>query len=98
MRGSQASYPQYENLTRDSYQVVHRFHRPVAERMGVGFSSRKTTREDTAYSLMGLFNINIPMLHGEGERAFIRLREKILKKFNGIAIFFWQKHGHQGIP
>ncbi|KAK4194716.1 HET-domain-containing protein [Triangularia verruculosa] len=35
---------------------------------------RKTTRiEDTAYCMLGLFDINMPMLYGEGERAFIRL-------------------------
>ncbi|KAK0609258.1 hypothetical protein B0T14DRAFT_596281 [Immersiella caudata] len=34
-------------------------------------SSRKTIRveEDTDYCLMGLFNIHMPMLYGEGDRA-----------------------------
>jgi hypothetical protein len=28
---------------------------------------------------MGLFNVNMPLLYGEGTRAFIRLQEEIIK-------------------
>lgn len=41
---------------------------------------RQTTRtEDIAYCLMGIFNVNMPLLYGEGNRSFIRLQEEILK-------------------
>jgi Heterokaryon incompatibility protein (HET) len=42
---------------------------------------RETKRpEDKAYSLLGIFNIYMPLLYGEGrERAFVRLREEIGK-------------------
>jgi len=41
---------------------------------------RETTRvEDITYCLMGIFNVNMPLLHGEGQRAFTRLLEEILK-------------------
>jgi len=37
-------------------------------------ADRETTRiEDEAYSLLGLFDINMPLLYSEGERAFQRL-------------------------
>ena len=41
--------------------------------------NRKTTREeDMAYSLLGIFNVYIPLIYGEGrEHAFKRLRAKI---------------------
>ncbi|KAI0126366.1 heterokaryon incompatibility protein-domain-containing protein [Xylariales sp. AK1849] len=43
-------------------------------------SKRSTTRvEDVAYCLMGIFNINMPLLYGEGNKAFRRLQEEILK-------------------
>jgi hypothetical protein len=43
-------------------------------------SSRKTTRtEDIAYCLLGIFDIHMPLLYGEGKRAFRRLQEEILK-------------------
>ncbi|KAK3381678.1 heterokaryon incompatibility protein-domain-containing protein [Podospora didyma] len=45
---------------------------PVAKRMS--WSSRRNERvEDMAYSLLGIFDINMPMLYGEGDKAFIRL-------------------------
>ncbi|OJT06665.1 hypothetical protein TRAPUB_2479, partial [Trametes pubescens] len=42
---------------------------------------RRTTRpEDRAYSLMGIFGVNMATLYGEGaEKAFYRLQEEILR-------------------
>lgn len=38
-------------------------------------SDRQTTRiEDTAYCLLGIFRVNMPLLYGEGPRAFLRLQ------------------------
>ncbi|KAI1325519.1 heterokaryon incompatibility protein-domain-containing protein [Xylariaceae sp. FL0255] len=54
-------------------------------------SGRQTTRvEDMAYCLMGLFDVNMPMLYGEGNKAFIRLQEEVLKKSNDHSIFAWK--------
>ncbi|CAG8973024.1 hypothetical protein HYALB_00007251 [Hymenoscyphus albidus] len=51
----------------------------VSERMAWA-SNRKTTKvEDEAYSMMGLFDINMPILYGEGSRAFRRLQDEIRK-------------------
>src|SRR3984957_19837426 len=53
-------------------------------------SRRKTTRkEDIAYCLLGIFGINMPLLYGEGERAFIRLQEEILKESHDQSILAW---------
>ncbi|ETS82469.1 hypothetical protein PFICI_04345 [Pestalotiopsis fici W106-1] len=54
-------------------------------------SRRQTTRvEDRAYSLMGLFGVNIPLLYGEGTNAFIRLQEAILLTTDDQSIFAWK--------
>ncbi len=51
----------------------------VAERLSWA-ATRTTTRiEDAAYCLLGLFQVHMPLLYGEGERALIRLQEEILK-------------------
>ena len=43
-------------------------------------ASRRTTRvEDAAYSLLGIFDINMPLLYGEGRKAFQRLQQEIIK-------------------
>ncbi|RYP64751.1 hypothetical protein DL769_006556 [Monosporascus sp. CRB-8-3] len=61
----------------------------IAQRMSWA-SPRKTTRpEDVAYCLMGLFNVNMPLLYGEGEKAFIRLQEEIVKVSDDHTIFAW---------
>jgi hypothetical protein len=53
-------------------------------------AKRQTTRiEDNAYCLLGLFDINMPMLYGEGHRAFIRLQEEIIKTSDDMSIFAW---------
>ena len=53
-------------------------------------SSRKTTRvEDVAYSLMGIFDVNMPLLYGEGEKAFMRLQYEIVKISDDESIFAW---------
>ncbi|KAI1146240.1 HET-domain-containing protein [Nemania diffusa] len=53
-------------------------------------SKRRTTRvEDMAYCLFGLFNINMPLLYGEGKAAFQRLQEEIMKVSIDQSIFAW---------
>jgi hypothetical protein len=62
----------------------------VAQKMSWA-SKRKTTRaEDIAYCLLGIFGINMPMLYGEGDGAFIRLQEEIIRKTDDHSIFAWR--------
>ena len=53
-------------------------------------SKRQSTRiEDRAYSLLGLFDISLPILYGEGPRAFTSLQERILQTSVDHTIFAW---------
>lgn len=53
-------------------------------------SKRKTSRvEDLAYSLLGIFDVRMPLLYGEGEHAFIRLQEEIIRTSDDESIFLW---------
>ena len=62
----------------------------VAQKMSWA-SKRKTTRiEDIAYSLMGIFNVNMPLLYGEGRKAFMRLQHEIVKISDDESIFVWK--------
>ncbi|TVY51416.1 Vegetative incompatibility protein HET-E-1 [Lachnellula cervina] len=61
----------------------------IAKRMSWA-SRRKTTRiEDRAYSLLGIFDVNMPMLYGEGEKAFLRLQDEIMKHSDDNSLFAW---------
>ena len=61
----------------------------VARRMSWAASRRTTRVEDMAYCLLGIFDINMPLLYGEGNRAFIRLQEEIMKVSTDQSIFAW---------
>jgi hypothetical protein len=51
-------------------------------------SKKETTRvEDLAYCLIGMFGINMPLLYKEGERAFTRLQEEIIKVLDNYSLF-----------
>lgn len=61
----------------------------ISERMS-WVSNRITTRlEDIAYCMLGIFNINMPLLYGEGPKAFIRLQEELLRSSDDGTIFAW---------
>jgi hypothetical protein len=62
----------------------------VAERLS-WLSQRATTREeDMSYCMLGIFDINMPLLYGEGPKAFVRLQEEIIKVSNDHTIFCWR--------
>lgn len=52
---------------------------PIARRMSWAATMVTTRVEDTAYCLLGIFDISMPMLYGQGKKAFIRLQEEIAK-------------------
>lgn len=53
-------------------------------------AGRKTTRvEDIAYCLLGICNVHMPMLYGEGETAFRRLQEEIIRTTYDLSLLAW---------
>ncbi|KAK8136065.1 hypothetical protein PG984_004005 [Apiospora sp. TS-2023a] len=65
-------------------------------------AGRHTSRlEDRAYSLLGVFDVTMPLLYGEGQTAFIRLQEETIKRHPyDHSIFCWRdesKLGHTGL-
>ncbi|KAE8449732.1 hypothetical protein EG329_007507 [Mollisiaceae sp. DMI_Dod_QoI] len=54
-------------------------------------ANRQTTRiEDMAYCLLGIFDIHMPLLYGEGQVAFTRLQEEICRKTTDMSLFAWK--------
>ncbi|CAG2015509.1 unnamed protein product [Fusarium graminearum] len=64
----------------------------IAEKM-YWAAGRETTRpEDIAYCLLGIFDINMPLLYGEGQiKAFKRLQEEIIKSTDDESIYAWRQ-------
>jgi hypothetical protein len=70
----------------------------VAMRMSWA-ADRSTTRiEDRAYSLLGIFNINIPLLYGEGGKAFTRLQHEIMRTIDDDTLFLWRETDRYHVP
>ncbi|KAI4164786.1 MAG: hypothetical protein LQ342_001761 [Letrouitia transgressa] len=72
----------------------HLFHpssASVAAKMSWAARRSTTRTEDVAYCLLGLFNVNMPLLYGEGFKAFQRLQQAILGSSADESIFAWVK-------
>lgn len=66
----------------------------VAKKMS-WISKRITTRvEDIAYCMLGIFDINMPLLYGEGMHAFTRLQNEIVRHVYDHTIFCWTWDEH----
>ena len=61
----------------------------VARRMSWMWGRQTSRREDTAYCLLGIFDVNMPLLYGEGEKAFIRLQEHIISTISDPSLLAW---------
>jgi hypothetical protein len=94
---------QLEEITHVPYSVLtlqEDFrHVSIAERMSWAAGRRTTKEEDRAYSLLGIFNIVMPTIYGEGKRAFQRLQEEIMKHYTDTTLFAWTGYQdtHSGI-
>lgn len=63
----------------------------VAQRMSWA-AHRETTRiEDRAYCLLGIFDINMLLLYGEEDKAFLRLQEEIIRSRADLSVFAWRQ-------
>jgi hypothetical protein len=58
----------------------------VSERMDWAATRKTTRKEDEAYSLLGIFNIHMPLIYGERDGALVRLREQIDRTFQGMSV------------
>ncbi|KAK5173369.1 uncharacterized protein LTR77_002050 [Saxophila tyrrhenica] len=65
------------------------FDASVAERMRWASRREASREEDLSYSILGLFGVNIPLLYGEGGKAFLRLQEEIVKTSWDETLFAW---------
>ena len=83
--GDKESLKQLLNdITGIPLDALHGYHLsrfPVNERMSWAAKRETKRKEDEAYSLLGIFNIHMPLIYGEGkENAFFRLKEEIEKR------------------
>ncbi|KAM0482197.1 hypothetical protein ACHAP7_004425 [Fusarium lateritium] len=61
----------------------------IAKRLSWAAGRSITRMEDIAYCLLGICNVHIPMLYGEGKNAFRRLQEEIIRTTYDLSILAW---------
>ncbi len=61
----------------------------VAERMSWAAPRETSKVEDAAYSLIGIFDVNMTPKYGEGTYSFVRLQRTILKRDPDQSLFTW---------
>lgn len=67
----------------------------IAQKMSWASGRLTSKPEDAAYSLLGIFDVKMPLLYGEREKkAFQRLQEQIIKQSDDHTIFAWSIHRH----
>ncbi|KAK4198248.1 heterokaryon incompatibility protein-domain-containing protein, partial [Triangularia verruculosa] len=61
----------------------------VAQRMSWAAHRSTTRTEDLAYCLFGISDVHLPLIYGEGHKAFTRLQEAILQNSADLSLFAW---------
>ncbi|RYO92005.1 hypothetical protein DL764_008208 [Monosporascus ibericus] len=70
----------------------------VAQRMSWAAKRETTREEDIVYCLLGIFDVAMPMIYGEGDKAFGRLQEEIMKKTRDDSILAWGLRPAESTP
>ncbi|KAH8896349.1 hypothetical protein GQ53DRAFT_852500 [Thozetella sp. PMI_491] len=65
----------------------------VGRKMSWAAHRQATLPEDVAYSLLGIFGVNMSIIYGEGPIAFLRLQDEILRATDDATILAWQSSG-----
>ncbi|KAK3656319.1 hypothetical protein LTR56_003020 [Elasticomyces elasticus] len=62
----------------------------VAQKLSWASNRSTTGVEDLAYCLLGIVDVTMPLLYGEGQRAFRRLQEQVLTSSGDLSLFAWR--------
>jgi heterokaryon incompatibility protein (HET) len=70
----------------------------AAEKLSWASDRTTTVAEDKAYCLLGLMDVNIPLLYGEGgDKAFLRLQMEVLRTTFDFTLYAWKYPSSRGM-
>lgn len=61
----------------------------IGERLSWAAKRKTTRKEDEAYCLLGILQLNMPLLYGEKEKAFFRLQQAVMQQSTDKSLFAW---------
>lgn len=89
------------NITKIPADVLLNLRRPrdcsIAKRMSWAAWRETSRTEDMTYCLMGIFEIQMPLLYGEGDNAFVRLQKEFIARSTDQSIFAWEDESAEGV-
>lgn len=77
------------SVVRDYSDRNNRQEISVAMKMAWVAKRERSRTEDMAYCMLGIFDVNMPLLYGERRKAFLRLQLEIIRKNDEESIFAW---------
>lgn len=63
----------------------------LARRMSWASEMTASRVEDFAYALVGLFDVSMSILYGDGQKAFLKLQEEIMRDTDDFSLMAWDK-------
>ncbi len=61
----------------------------IATKMSWAATRNTSVMEDEAYCLLGLFDVHMPLIYGEGRNAFARLQKELITRHDDESVFAW---------
>lgn len=68
--------------------ALHKF--SIAKRISWASQLQAARIEDWSFCMLGVLNINMPVIYGEGRKTFLRLQEEILRDTADFSLFAWR--------
>jgi hypothetical protein len=89
-----------DDLVESITEITHLFNyeqASIMQKMSWVYRKETIVKEDQAYCLLGLFDVNMPLLYGEGSSAFTRLQIEIANRTDDDSIFAWEGYASHGL-
>jgi len=61
----------------------------VSERLAWAKNRKTTRKEDEAYCLLGIFDVYLSQIYGEGSNAFVRVGDAVDQRSKRTGMFSW---------
>ena len=61
----------------------------ISTKMSWAANRNTSVMEDVAYYLLGLFDVHMPLIYGEGTNACTRLQKELITRHDDESVFAW---------
>ncbi|KAI0015822.1 heterokaryon incompatibility protein-domain-containing protein [Xylariomycetidae sp. FL0641] len=90
-----SSLHQLEQTTGIDQKVLAHGQDPRQPDFSIALDFHNTEAEEDIRAILdvGLLDVNMPLLYGEGDKAFLRLQEEVIKRWDDQSLLAWTRSG-----